>query len=672
MIFSTLLISTLFVLGRSEGEEGEDEAVVTLTTENFDSFIAENPRVLVEFYAPWCGHCKALAPEYEKAAQAIAADDSLDAVLAKVDATVEEDLAGKYDIGGFPTLKFFTGGDVENPTDYSGGRSESTIIQWVRTRSMPAVSILASSDEVDTFKTKGQVVLVGFFKEGSDEAKALNDVAEANRDSVVVGQVQDESVKVDGTEFGKLYLFRDFEDPVVAFDGTVSLEGITDFLNVERFPLIDAIGPENYADYVDRGLPFVWIALNGDEEDEKESIIQRLTQYAKDAKGKLSFTWVDAQKFAQHVQSLGITETPGILIAGNKNKKYLFEGDVTSADDLKAFFDGYSAGYVDRGLPLVWIALNVDDEDEKKTVIDGLTPHAKDAKGKLSFTWVDAQKYAQHVQNLGITETPGILIAGDNNKKFKFEGDVTSADDLKAFFDGYAAGTLTAHIKSEPVPESNEEPVFVLVGSEFENVVGKDKDVFVEFYAPWCGHCKALAPEYEKVGEAFSDVESVVIAKIDATENDTPEEIEGFPTLIFYPSYAAGTLTAHLKSEPVPESNEDPVFVLVGSEFENVIGKDKDVFVEFYAPWCGHCKRLAPEYEKVGEAFSEVDSVVIAKIDATENDTPEDIKGFPTLIFYPKGTSEGVKYNGDRKQEAIIEWIKEKASGDVSKVKTEL
>jgi protein disulfide-isomerase A1 len=474
MIFSTLLISTLFVLGRSE-EDAEDEAVVTLTTENFDTFIAEKPRVLVEFYAPWCGHCKALAPEYEKAAQAIGSDDSLDAVLAKVDATVEKDLATRYGVKGFPTLKFFTG-DVENPADYSGGRTESTIVQWLRTRSMPPVSILASTDDVDAFKKKGKVVLVGFFKEGSDEAKALNDVAEANRESVVVGQVQDANVKVDGTEFGKLYLFRDFEDPVVAFDGTVSVDGITDFLNAERFPLIDAIGPENYKDYVDRGLP------------------------------------------------------------------------------------------------LVWISLNVDDEDEKQTVIDSLMPYAKDAKGKLSFTWVDAQKYAQHVQNLGITETPGILIAGDNNKKFLFEGKVSNADELKTFFEGYAAGTLTAH----------------------------------------------------------------------------------------------------LKSQPVPESNNDPVFVLVGSEFENVVGKDKDVFVEFYAPWCGHCKRLAPEYEKVGEAFSEVDSVVIAKIDATENDTPEDIKGFPTLIFYPQGTTEGVKYNGDRKQEAIVEWIKEKASGDVSAVKTEL
>ena len=70
----------------------------------------------------------------------------------------------------------------------------------------------------------------------------------------------------------------------------------------------------------------------------------------------------------------------------------------------------------------------------------------------------------------GITETPGILIVGDNNLKFLFEG--------------YAMGTLEAHLKSEPMPESNDEHVYVLVGIEFEKVVGQDSDVFVEYYAP--------------------------------------------------------------------------------------------------------------------------------------------------------------------------------------------
>merc|ERR1712087_489341 len=92
-----------------------------------------------------------------------------------------------FGVKGFPTLKFFTG-DVENPTDYSGGRTEPTIVQWLRTRSMPPVSILESADDVEAFRKKGSVVLVGFFGADGDEAKALNDVAEANRESVVVGQ----------------------------------------------------------------------------------------------------------------------------------------------------------------------------------------------------------------------------------------------------------------------------------------------------------------------------------------------------------------------------------------------------------------------------------------------------------------------------------------------------
>lgn len=52
-----------------------------------------------------------------------------------------------------------------------------------------------------------------------------------------------------------------------------------------------------------------------------------------------------------------------------------------------------------------------------------------------------------------------------------------------------------------------------------------DKDVFVEFYAPWCGHCKSLAPKYDALAEQLAGVESVVIAKMDATANEI--DVEG-------------------------------------------------------------------------------------------------------------------------------------------------
>src|SRR5688500_108874 len=86
-----------------------EEGVVVLTDNDYDQALNEFEYALVEFYAPWCGHCKRLAPEYAQAAQKLA-ETNPDIKLCKVDATVEEKSAAKNNIGGYPTLKFFIKG----------------------------------------------------------------------------------------------------------------------------------------------------------------------------------------------------------------------------------------------------------------------------------------------------------------------------------------------------------------------------------------------------------------------------------------------------------------------------------------------------------------------------------------------------------------------------------
>ena len=102
--------------------------VVHLTSDTFDPFVTENPSVLVMFYAPWCGHCKAMKPDYMQAAKMMK-DAGVHGVLAAVDATKETELGKKYDVKGFPTIKYF--GEGEMKYEYGYGRSATDIVDFM-------------------------------------------------------------------------------------------------------------------------------------------------------------------------------------------------------------------------------------------------------------------------------------------------------------------------------------------------------------------------------------------------------------------------------------------------------------------------------------------------------------------------------------------------------------
>jgi len=124
-------------------------------------------------------------------------------------------------------------------------------------------------------------------------------------------------------------------------------------------------------------------------------------------------------------------------------------------------------------------------------------------------------------------------------------------------------------------------------------------------------------------------------------------------------------------SIPSPEVDENGVTTLVGETFEkHVLDSKKDVFVEFYAPWCSHCQKLTPIWEELARK-SKINGwkdkgLVIAKMDATENEFDEEAPGLPTLVLYPAVKSERkfkqkLYYEGDRELAPMVDFLLENA-----------
>jgi protein disulfide-isomerase A1 len=160
-------------------------------------------------------------------------------------------------------------------------------------------------------------------------------------------------------------------------------------------------------------------------------------------------------------------------------------------------------------------------------------------KGQFKTTYSLSSEIASQFGASGNFLPTIVFIRFPNNDVTVFDEDIETFSKESAFnfIEKSLDRTYKSYVKSEPIPENNDEPVKIIVAKTWNDIVNQgSKHVFVKFYAPWCGHCKSLAPIWTELAEKVKDKENVVIAKFDATANSLPEGISvpGYPSLILF------------------------------------------------------------------------------------------------------------------------------------------
>lgn len=422
---------------------GSEEDVIELKDSTFESTLQQHETTLVMFYAPWCGHCKRLKPEYAKAAELLE-DAEPPITLAKIDCTEDgKESCNKFSVSGYPTLKIFRGAEFSK--DYNGPRDANGIAKFMRAQVGPASKEIKSLEEFNKFLDTKDTTIFGYFEDtSSTAAKSFLKFADTFREKYRFGHSSNPEILKKQKETDAVVLIRPPHLTNKFEDSTIKYKGSSDFdLNI--------FVKDNY-----HGL-----------------VGHRTQETARDFQNPLITAYYNVD-----------------YIKNQKGTNY----------------------WRNRVLKV-----------------------AKALEGKLNFAISSKDDFQHELNEYGydfVGDKPVILARDAKNLKYSLKEDF-SVDNLLNFAQDLLDGKLEPYVKSEPVPEKNDGPVKIAVAKNFEDVViNNDKDTLVEFYAPWCGHCKKLSPIYDELGTKLKD-EDVAIVKMDATANDVPPEfnVRGFPTL---------------------------------------------------------------------------------------------------------------------------------------------
>ncbi|NXQ31567.1 PDIA2 isomerase, partial [Alaudala cheleensis] len=455
----------------------EEDNVLVLHEHNFARALSEHQLLLVEFYAPWCGHCQRLAPAFAQAAAELR-NESSPARLAKVDATTQTALATEFGITSYPTLKLFRDGNRTHPVAYTGRMDSRGIVRWMQRRAGPSATLLQDTDTIAAFIDSQDLVVVGFFKDLKGEAaQAFFEMAAEMMDMTFGVAEAPELFQAYGLSADTVCLFKKFDErqtnfPVDPARGLDTAE-LTRLLRAHSLQLVMEFTNETSNEIFAAKIPHHMLLFLNKSSPEQLSLQDGFRAAAGGFRGEVRWP---------HGRDM--------------------EGGFGTPQPQCAPFPAQ----------VLFVVVDV-------------TGHGADVLPFFGMTAADAPTLR--------------LVKMQNNRKYQMEQDNFSDSAIRTFIQAVLDGKVKPHLLSAEPPEDwDTRPVKVLVGKTFEQVAfDETKNVFVKFYAPWCPHCQAMEAAWEELAERYKDREDIVIAEMDSTANELENiTIHGYPTLHYFPA----------------------------------------------------------------------------------------------------------------------------------------
>ncbi|CAO2827357.1 unnamed protein product [Amaranthus hypochondriacus] len=447
---SVVLIIIAAIIGNIEAEQKGKTCVITLDHSNFAHIVSKHDFILVQFYAPWCGFCKRLAPEYEKAAVTLSKHDP-SIPLAKVDLTTDENkeyFKSMFEVRGFPTLKILRNGGklIHHITDTP--QSADEIVKLVEKFLGPASVEIKSYADSSKYIDEKQTFVAGVF------------------------------TKFEGEEFENFTKLADKLRSEYEFGHTLN------------------------AKFLPRGPDFV-----------KGSIVRFLKPFDERFVDTKNFDLDSLEKFIKE-------EDMPTVVPFNMDPSNTYLRKIFREQNAKIF---------------MILDTKSGDADIMKSKFNDVAVLLKGGNRYFILADVEESKELLESFKLDQSHTPFIFIYENDDKKYRKTN--LKPDEVALWFRDYMTGRLEVFMRSQSIPLENNEPVKVVVLDSLQDMVfNSGKDVFLEFYAPWCGHCKQLAPILEEVAISYEKDTHILIAKYDKSENDIPSEVfevQDTPTMYF-------------------------------------------------------------------------------------------------------------------------------------------